>query len=359
MRRVSKIAAAGVVSAALALTATACGSSSTSDSSNSSSGGSSTASAGGGAKAKGAGIAFDVGGRGDHSFNDSAARGLDKADGELNLDSKDQTAANGETESDRVQRLESLAAAGYNPVVAVGYTYGTSVTTVAKKYPNTTFGLVDSVVDAPNVDSMVFATEQSSYLAGVAAALKTKTGKVGFIGGVQNTLIGTFDAGFAQGVKDTKPSVQLTREYLYKTDPRGFNDATSAAGKAQGMLDKGVDVIYTAAGLSGDGSIQKVAGKSGAWAIGVDSDQYNDPALVKYKNSILTSAIKNVDVAVYDLIVSVKKDNKPKVGTNTYNLANNGVSVSATGGFISDVQAQIDAAKQKIVSGAIKVSSTP
>lgn len=359
MRRVSKIAAAGVVSAALALTATACGSSSTSDSSNSSSGGSSTASAGGGAKAKGAGIAFDVGGRGDHSFNDSAARGLDKADSELNLDSKDQTAANGETESDRVQRLESLAAAGYNPVVAVGYTYGTSVTTVAKKYPNTTFGLVDSVVDAPNVDSMVFATEQSSYLAGVAAALKTKTGKVGFIGGVQNTLIGTFDAGFAQGVKDTKPSVQLTREYLYKTDPRGFNDATSAAGKAQGMLDKGVDVIYTAAGLSGDGSIQKVAGKSGAWAIGVDSDQYNDPALAKYKNSILTSAIKNVDVAVYDLIVSVKKDNKPKVGTNTYNLANNGVSVSATGGFISDVQAQIDAAKQKIVSGAIKVSSTP
>jgi basic membrane protein A len=359
LRRVSKIAAAGVVSAALALTATACGSSSTSDSSNSSSGGSSTASAGGGAKAKGAGIAFDVGGRGDHSFNDSAARGLDKADSELNLDSKDQTAANGETESDRVQRLESLAAAGYNPVVAVGYTYGTSVTTVAKKYPNTTFGLVDSVVDAPNVDSMVFATEQSSYLAGVAAALKTKTGKVGFIGGVQNTLIGTFDAGFAQGVKDTKPSVQLTREYLYKTDPRGFNDATSAAGKAQGMLDKGVDVIYTAAGLSGDGSIQKVAGKSGAWAIGVDSDQYNDPALAKYKNSILTSAIKNVDVAVYDLIVSVKKDNKPKVGTNTYNLANNGVSVSATGGFISDVQAQIDAAKQKIVSGAIKVSSTP
>ncbi|CAG6395563.1 BMP family ABC transporter substrate-binding protein [Streptomyces cocklensis] len=359
MRRVSKIAAAGVVSAALALTATACGSSTTSDSGKPSSGGSSTASSGGGSKAKGVGMAYDVGGRGDHSFNDSAARGLDKADGELNLESKELTASNGETESDREQRLDSMAAAGYNPVVAVGYTYGPAVEKMAKKYPNVTFGLVDSVVDAPNVDSMVFATEQSSYLAGVAAALKSKSGKVGFIGGVQNTLIGTFDAGFAQGVKDTKPSVQLTREYLYKTDPRGFNDATSAAAKAQGMLDKGVDVIYTAAGLSGDGSIQKVAGKSGAWAIGVDSDQYNDPALAKYKNSILTSAIKNVDVAVYDLINSVKKDNKPKVGTNTYDLANGGVSVSATGGFIADIQAQIDAAKQKIVSGAIKVSSTP
>ncbi|WP_327289090.1 BMP family lipoprotein [Streptomyces sp. NBC_01198] len=360
MRRVSKIAAAGVVSAALALTATACGSSTTSDSgSTGGSGSASSSSSGGGGKTKGVGIAYDVGGRGDHSFNDSAARGLDKADGELKLDSKELTASNGETESDRVQRLDSLAAAGYNPVVAVGYTYGPSVTTVAKKYPNVTFGLVDSVVDAPNVDSMVFATEQSSYLAGVAAALKTKTGKVGFIGGVQNTLIGTFDAGFAQGVKDTKSSVQVTREYLYKTDPRGFNDATSAAAKAQGMLDKGTDVIYTAAGLSGDGSIQKVAGKSGAWAIGVDSDQFQDPALAKYKNSILTSAIKNVDVAVYDLINSVKKDNKPKVGTNSYDLANNGVSLATSGGFIAGIQSQIDAAKQKIVSGQIKVSSTP
>jgi basic membrane protein A len=358
LRRVSKIAAAGVVSAALALTATACGSSTTDDnkpSSSSSAGGGSSA----GGKGKGVGIAYDVGGRGDHSFNDSAARGLDKADQELNLESKELTAANGETDSDREQHLDSMAAAGYNPVIAVGYTYGPALQKIAAKYPNTTFGLVDSVVDLPNVDSMVFATEQSSYLAGVAAALKTKTGQVGFIGGVQNALIGTFDAGFAQGVKDTKPNVKVTSEYLYKNDPRGFNDAASAAGKAQGMLDRGIDVIYTAAGLSGDGSIQKVAGKSGAWAIGVDSDQYQDPALAKYKNSILTSAVKNVDVAVYDLIVSVKKDNKPKVGTNTYNLANNGVSVATSGGFITDVQAQIDAAKQKIVSGQVKVNTTP
>lgn len=358
MRRVSKIAAAGVVSAALALTATACGSSTTDDSkpsSSSSAGGGSSA----GGKGKGVGIAYDVGGRGDHSFNDSAARGLDKADQELNLESKELTAANGETDSDREQHLDAMAAAGYNPVIAVGYTYGPALQKIAAKYPNTTFGIVDSVVDLPNVDSMTFATEQSSYLAGVAAALKTKTGQVGFIGGVQNALIGTFDAGFAQGVKDTKPNVKVTSEYLYKNDPRGFNDAASAAGKAQGMLDRGIDVIYTAAGLSGDGSIQKVAGKSGAWAIGVDSDQYQDTALAKYKNCILTSAVKNVDVAVYDLITSVKKDNKPKVGTNTYNLANNGVSLASSGGFIADIQSQLDAAKQKIVSGQVKVNTTP
>jgi basic membrane protein A len=343
LRRVSKIAAAGVVSAALALTATACGSSSTSSS---------------GGKDKGVGMAFDVGGRGDHSFNDSAARGMDKADTEFKTGHKELTASQGETESDREQRLDSLAAAGYNPVVAVGFTYGDAVTKIAKKYPKTTFGLVDSVVDQPNVDSMVFATEQSSYLAGVAAALKSKSGQVGFIGGVHNTLIGTFQAGFDQGVKDTKPSAKVTDQYLYETDTKGFADPTSAQGKAQGMLDKGIDVIYTAAGLSGDGSIQAVAGKSGAWAIGVDSDQYQDSALAKYKNSILTSAVKNVDVAVYDLIKSVH-GGTPKTGTNTYNLANGGVSLSTSGGFINDILPQINAAKAKIVAGTIKVKSTP
>jgi len=303
-------------------------------------------------------MAYDVGGRGDHSFNDSAARGMDKADKEFSLGSKELTASNGETESDREERLDSLAGAGYNPVVAVGYTYGDAVTAIAKKYPNTTFGLVDSVVDLKNVDSMVFATEQSSYLAGVAAALKTKTDKVGFIGGVHNALIGTFDAGFAQGVKDTNPAIKVTSQYLYETDTKGFNDPTSAQSKAQGMLDGGIDVIYSAAGLSGDGSIQAVAGKTGTWAIGVDSDQYADPALSKYKNSILTSAIKNVDVAVYDLIKSVH-DAKPKTGTNTYNLANGGVSLSTSGGFITDIQTQLDAAKAKIVAGTIKVATTP
>jgi basic membrane protein A len=342
LRRVSKIAAAGVVSAALALTATACGSSSTSDS-----GGD-----------KGVGMAYDVGGRGDHSFNDSAARGLDKADKEFKLTSKELTASNGETESDREQRLDSLAANGYNPVIAVGFTYGDAVTKIAKKYPKVTFGIVDSVVDGANVDSMTFATEQSSYLAGVAAALKTKSGKVGFIGGVHNPLIGTFQAGFDQGVKDTKPTVTVTDQYLYETDTKGFNDPTTAQSKAQGMLDQGVDVLYTAAGLSGDGSIQAVAGKSGAWAIGVDSDQYNDPALAKYKDHILTSAIKNVDVAAYDLIKSVQ-DKKAKTGTNTYTLANGGVSLSSTGGFTADIKSQLDAAKQKIVSGQITVNAKP
>lgn len=348
MRRVSKIAAAGVVSAALALTATACGSSTTSDSTSPSSG----------SKAKGVGMAYDVGGRGDHSFNDSAARGMDKAVKEFKLDEKEQTASQDETESDRETRLDQLAGAGYNPVIAVGYTYGDAVTKIAKKYPKTTFAIVDSVVDAPNVDSMTFATEQSSYLAGVAAALKTKTGQVGFIGGVHNTLIGTFQAGFDQGVHDTKPSVKVTDQYLYETDSKGFADPTAAAGKAKGMLDKGIDVIYTAAGLSGDGSIQTVAAKQGAWAIGVDSDQYQDPALAKYKSHILTSAVKNVDVAVYDLIKSVH-DGSPKTGTNTYNLANGGVSLATSGGFITGIQSQLDAAKQKIVSGAIKVKSTP
>ncbi|MEC4015922.1 BMP family lipoprotein [Streptomyces sp. H27-D2] len=343
MRRVSKIAAASVATAALAFTATACGESST-DSSD--------------GKSKGVGLAFDVGGRSDHSFNESAARGLDKAEKELKVGGKMMTARNNETEADREQRLTSLAEAGYNPVIGVGFNYGKSVAKVAKDFPKTSFGVVDSVVAGKNVNSMVFAEHEGSYLAGVAAALKSKSHKVGFIGGVNNALIQKFQAGFEQGVKATDPKAKVTSQYLYPNNDKGFNDPAAAKEKAKGMLDQGNDVIYTAAGLSGAGSIEAVAAKKGAWAIGVDSDQYRQTALAKYKNSILTSVVKNVDVAVYELIKSVK-DDKPLTGTTAYSLDKDGVSLSTSGGFIDDIKPKIDAVKKKIADGDVKVSDTP
>jgi len=344
LRRVSKLAAAVTATAALSLTVTACGASSTeSDDS--------------GAK-KGVGLAFDVGGRDDHSFNESAARGADKAEKELDVNVKTLTASNGETDAERVQRLSGLAEAGYNPVIGVGFAYGNSMKEVAKKYPDTTFGIVDSVVDAKNVDSIVFSEEQGSYLAGVAAALKTKTDKVGFIGGVDNALIQKFQAGFEQGVQDTDPGVKVSSQYLYPNNDKGFNDPAAAKEKAKGMLAKDTDIIYTAAGQSGAGSIEAISGHKGAWAIGVDSDQYAQPGLAKYKDCIMTSVVKNVDVAVYDLIKSVQ-DGKALTGVNSYTLAKGGVSLATSGGFIDDIQPKIDAAKKKIVSGEIKVSKTP
>ncbi|MGW2815094.1 BMP family lipoprotein [Streptomyces sp. NPDC001415] len=352
MRRVSKIAAAGIATAALALSATACGSTSSQKDSG-------TSSSSGG-KAVKIGVAYDVGGRGDHSFNDSAARGIDKAKSEFGGSVKELTAKTTDTEADRVQRLTDLAGAGYNPVIGIGYAYQNSMKQVAAKYPNVTFGIVDSVVEGPkNVDNIVFTEEQGSYLAGVAAALKSKSGHVGFIGGVDVPLIKKFEAGFVQGVKDTKPSDNVEVQYLsHGSDTSGFASPDKGKAAAQGMLDNGADVIYTAAGSSGTGAIEAVAGKKGAWAIGVDSDQYQQASLDKYKNSILTSVVKNVDIGVYDLIKSVK-DGKPLVGTNSYPLAKNGVSLATSGGFIDDIKAQLDAAQKKIVDGSIKVKTTP
>ncbi|MET9291264.1 BMP family ABC transporter substrate-binding protein [Streptomyces sp. NPDC003077] len=342
MRRVSKITAAGIATAALTVSLSACGASSTEA----------------GGKDKGVGLAFDVGGRDDHSFNEAAARGVDKAEKELGVSSKMMTAKNGETEADREQRLTSLAQAGYNPVIGVGFNYGKSINKVAAKFPNVTFGVVDSTSQTKNVVGMVFAEHEGSYLAGVAAALKSKTHKVGFIGGVNNALIQKFQAGFEQGVADTDPKAKITSEYLYANDDKGFNDPAAAKGKAKGMLDSGIDVIYTAAGQSGNGAIETVAGKKGTWAIGVDSDQHEQPGLAQYKNSILTSVVKNVDVAVFDLVKSVK-DKKPLSGNKNYTLKENGVRLTTSGGFIDDIQAKIEEARKKVAEGKVTVRETP
>ncbi|KNB51620.1 BMP family lipoprotein [Streptomyces caatingaensis] len=343
MRRVSTITVASIATAALAFTLTACGESSTES---------------GGGKNKGLGLAFDVGGRDDHSFNESAARGADRAEKELGIKNKMMTAKNSETEAEREQRLNSLAEAGYNPVIGVGFNYQKSVEKVAKDHPDTTFAVVDSVAAGKNVESITFGEHEGSYLAGYAAALKSKTHKVGFIGGVNNALIQKFQAGYEQGVKAADPKAQVVSQYLYPNNDKGFNDPAAAKDKAKGMLDSGIDVIYTAAGLSGNGSIEAIAGKKDAWAIGVDSDQYQQPGLEKYKDHILTSVVKNVDVAVFDLIKSVK-DGKPITGQKTYLLKDGGVSLATSGGFIDDIKDKLDAAKKDVVDGKVKVKTQP
>ncbi|GAA2576895.1 BMP family lipoprotein [Streptomyces tubercidicus] len=343
MRRVIRIAAAATATAGLALTATACGQSFAEANR---------------AKDAGVGLAFDIGGRDDHSFNEAAARGADNATKKLGVNVKMLTAKNGETEADREQRLTSFAEAGYNPVIGVGFAYSQAVQNVAKDFPATTFGVVDAVPEGKNVDAMVFAEHEGSYLAGVAAALKSKNHKVGFIGGVNNALIQKFQAGYEQGVRDTDPKAKVTSQYLYPNNDKGFNDPAAAKAKAAGMLDSGIDVIYSAAGQSGAGAIEAISKVKGAWAIGVDSDQYQQPGLARYKNRILTSVVKNVDVAVFDLIKS-GQDGKPLTGVHSYDLKHSGVSLATSGGFIKDIQPKIDAARKKIIEGKVKVKETP
>uniref|UniRef100_UPI000ACFBD6C BMP family lipoprotein n=1 Tax=Streptomyces kebangsaanensis TaxID=864058 RepID=UPI000ACFBD6C len=164
MRRVSRIAVAGIATAALAVSVSACGSSSTSSSTSSSDG-----------KGKGIGLAYDIGGKGDQSFNDAAYAGLQKAEKELGIGGRDVEPQDGESDADKVQRLETLAKQGYNPIIGVGYVYASAIKEVAPKFPKTTFGIIDDEqVEADNVADMVFHEEEASYLAGVAAAKATK-----------------------------------------------------------------------------------------------------------------------------------------------------------------------------------------
>ncbi|MFE1751320.1 BMP family lipoprotein [Streptomyces anandii] len=351
MRRVSRIAVAGVATAALAVSVSACGSSSTSSSS-----------AGGSAKSKGIGLAYDIGGKGDQSFNDAAYAGFQKAEKDFGVGGRDVEPQDGETDADKVQRLETLAKAGYNPVIGVGFVYAPAVKEVAAKFPKVTFGIIDdNTIKAKNVADLVFHEEESSYLAGVAAAKTTKKNHIGFIGGVDIPLIHKFEAGFIQGAQSVNPKIKVEKQYLTQTPQEGgFASPDKGESATNGQIDAGADVIYHAAGLSGQGVI-KAAAAHKVWAIGVDSDQYAQAALSKYKNYILTSALKNVSGAVYDLAQSVIKDKKPLSGEVRGSLSNGGVSLADSNPVFknnADLQAALKKAEEGIKNGTIKVKTS-
>ena len=353
MRRMRGIRlAAGVL--ALGLGLAACGSDTAS-----SGGGASTTS--GAAAALKVGLAYDIGGRGDQSFNDSAARGLDKAKSELGLDIKELEATAGETDAQKEDRLRQLAEGGYNPIIAVGFAYAKAVGAVAKDTPNVKFAIIDDFTEGtdtgPNIANLTFAEHEGSFLVGAAAALKSQTGKVGFIGGVNVPLIQKFEAGFNAGVKAAKPDATVESKYLTQPpDFTGFNDPAKGETAANGMFDAGVDVIYAAAGGSGNG-VFKAAKAKGKQGIGVDSDQYNQPALADVKDVIITSMIKKVDVAVYDFIKSVK-DGQFAAGNKIYDLKADGVGYATSGGKIADIDAKLKQYQQQIISGQLKVPAT-
>jgi basic membrane protein A len=316
------------------------------------------------------GLAYDLGGRGDQSFNDSAARGLDKATGQGVPKAGELTAQANEPDSAKVDRLNQLIKDGATDIIAVGFAYAGPLGQVAPKNPDVHFAIVDDnslctskadggAVDTPlpNVDCMTFAAEQSSFLVGVAAGLKTKSGQVGFIGGVDVPLIQTFQAGFDAGVKAAKPDATISDKYISEPpDFSGFNDPSSGEKIAKGMYDGGADIIYAAAGGSGAG-VFKAAKAAGTLGIGVDSDQYNQPPLAAVKDVIMTSAVKNVDVGVYDFIVSAV-NGSPLTGNQLYDLKNGGVGIAYSGGKIDDIKSQLDDYAQKIISGEIKVPTT-
>ena len=352
MRRSNKFAAL-LTAGILSLAATSCGSDDTESAADPESGGGGEATS----EIK-VGMAYDVGGRGDQSFNDSAAAGLDQAVEEFGMDSDEAEAEDGEAESAREERLRTFAEAGYNPVIAVGFAYAASLTKVSAEYPDVNFAIIDeSSIEADNVAGLVFAEEQGSFLVGAAAALKSESGQIGFVGGVETPLIQKFEAGYVAGAETVNPDVTVDITYLTQVpDFSGFGDPARGKTAAQGMIDAGADIVYHAAGGSG-GGVFEAASESDALAIGVDSDQFEtaDPSV---QDVIMTSMLKNVDVAVYEYLTEVDGGTFP-AGTTTYDLAVDGVGYSTSGGQVDDIAEQLDGFKQQIIDGEITVPTTP
>ncbi|MET9709827.1 BMP family protein [Nocardiopsis alba] len=305
------------------------------------------------------GLAYDVGGRGDRSFNDSAFRGLEQAAEELGVQTQDFEPSDGEPDSAKEERLTTMAEEGYDVIIAVGFAYDGAIQAVAPEYPEVDFAIVDSEVEGiDNVTSLVFAEEQASFLAGAAAALTTEEDHVGFIGGVETPLIHKFQAGFEAGAKHVNEDINVEIDYLSQPpDMSGFSDPARGREVAQAQYDRGADVIYHAAGASGNGVLESAVSNDFTF-IGVDSDQYVN-AEDAQKPHVLTSAIKQVDVSVFELI-SAAADGDVEGGIQRFDLSDGGVDYTTSNEeAIEPIQEELDALKEQIVAGEIEVPTAP
>ena len=350
MRRMSKFAAAASA-ITLALALTACGS-------EDEPGGEGT-DGGEGDSDITIGLAYDVGGRGDQSFNDSAAAGADQAVEEFGFKLEEAEATDGEAESAREERLRTFADAGVDPIIAVGFAYAPSVAKVAPEYPDIHFALIDSAdATGENIANLLFAEEQGSFLVGAAAALESQAGNIGFVGGVNTPLIAKFEAGYIAGAQAVNPDVEVQSQYLTEPpDFSGFGDPAKGKTTAEGMFQNGADVVYHAAGGSG-GGVFEAAAEAGGFAIGVDSDQYEtaDPSV---QDVIITSMLKKVDVGVFEYLTEVNDGTFPS-GEVTYDLESDGVGYSTSGDMLSqETIDQLEDFKQQIIDGEITVPTEP
>jgi basic membrane protein A len=291
-------------------------------------------------------IIFDLGGKFDKSFNEAAFNGAERWAKETGGTYKELEM---QDEAQREQALRRLAEAGANPVVMTGFAFGDVLAKVAPDFPDTKFAIVDMVVDAPNVKSVVFNEHEGSYLVGMMAALASKTGTVGFIGGMDIPLIRKFGCGYAQGVKAVNPDATVVLNMTGDT-PAAWNDPVKGAELTKAQKGQGADVIYAAAGGTGVGVLQAAADE-GILSIGVDSNQnYLHPG------SVLTSMTKRVDNAVYE---AFKEGEALTPGINVMGLANDGVGYAMDENNASlvtpEMQAAVDAAAEKIKSGEIVV----
>jgi len=302
------------------------------------------------------GLAFDTGGRGDGTFNDAAGRGADAAESDLGVAVQELEAT---SDQDRQPNLEALAEAGNKLVVAVGFAFGDALGPIAEANPDVFFGWIDGYYDGANIITTAFAEHEGSFLVGAAAALKSQTGKIGFIGGQEIDLIKKFEAGYIAGAQAVNPDIVVESSYL---GAAGDNAAWGSPDKAKEIAGAwyadGADVVYTAAGGSGRGTIEAaVEAGDGNWAIGVDSDEYFVDTEEQQAHR-LTSMLKRVDTAVYEMAQQVQ-DGSAAGGFYPFDLSNDGVGYATSGGHIDDIVDQLEDLKAQIIAGDIVVPTSP
>jgi len=294
------------------------------------------------------GVVFDAGGKGDKSFNDSAWRGVERAEKELGIDPANVQSVESKSMKDFEGNLSALADGGCNVVFAVGVGQDRALEVVAPKFPDVKFGLIDAEVPGDNVRSIKFKEEEGSFLAGYAAALASKTGKVGFVGGKKIPLIEKFEAGYEAGAKAANPNiVVLPVKYT-----ESWDDTTLGKVMASSLFDSGADVVYHAAGRCGLGVIN-AAKDANKLAIGVDSNQDDEAP-----GNVLTSMVKHVDDSVFTMIKDIQ-DGNFKGGTIIYDLKSGFVGVTdfknTKDKLGPDGMKKLDEAAAKIKDGTYKV----
>lgn len=290
-------------------------------------------------------VIYDMGGKFDKSFNEAAFAGAErwkKESGKPYLDFEISNAAQ------REQAQRRMAERGANPIIGVGFAQGSSLEKVAKEFPKANFAIIDSVIKLPNVESIVFKEHEGSFLVGMMAALASKTGKVGFVGGMDIPLIRRFQCGYEQGAKYANPKVEVSAN-MTGTSPAAWNDPAKGSELAKSQFAKGVDVVFAAAGGTGVG-VYQAAKDAGKLAIGVDSNQNH-----LHPGTMLTSMVKRVDVAVYNAFKGTKGGN-----VNNLGLKEGGVDYALDQHneklVNAEMKKKVDAAKADIIAGRIKVA---
>jgi basic membrane protein A and related proteins len=294
-------------------------------------------------------VVFDMGGKFDKSFNEAAYNGAERFKKESGIAYRDFEVT---AEAQREQALRNMARRGSQVVVAIGFAQASGVEKVAKEFPQTKFSIVDAVVNLPNVQSIVFKEHEGSFLVGMAAAMASKSGKIGFVGGMDIPLIRKFAVGYEEGAKYVNPKIEIFQN-MTGTTPAAWNDPTRGGELARSQFDRGADVVYAAAGATGLGVLQ-AAKDRGRLAIGVDSNQN-----YLYPGTMLTSMVKRVDLAVYESF-KFAREGVWQSGVRVLGVAEDGVGYSLDqynrSLISSDMEMRLRQARTDIIERRIKVT---